>query len=327
MKEIIVTNEMDNQRLDKYLKRLLPSCPHSLLYKQLRKKNITLNGSKADGSETIREGDVVKIFFSDETYEKFSAGNISGVSRYSEAYYKLKCIEIIEETDDYIVFCKPAGILSQSDDSGDPSINDYLLGYLLSKGEITPGSMLAFKPSVCNRLDRNTSGLITCSKNLQGARYLNSFFKERKLEKYYLALVRGKFDAEGDLNAYVKKDEKANRLTFVNKDDPGAMEIKNGFKILRQTNDCTLLMVHLYTGKSHQIRAHLSHLGHPIIGDPKYGGTGGRPDAKRQMLHAYLLKMTDEDSPFSGKCFKAPIPADMLKICASEFGSVEDLNL
>ena len=136
MKKITVTEEYSSQRLDKYLKRLLPACPGSLLYKQLRKKNITLNGSKADGSESVKTGDTVEIFFSDETFEKFSAGEKTDTSRYSKAFKTLH-IDVVSESDDYLIFNKPAGVLSQSDKSGDLSVNDYLTGYLLDKRFIT----------------------------------------------------------------------------------------------------------------------------------------------------------------------------------------------
>lgn len=322
MKEITVTNESAGQRLDKFLKRLLPSCPGSLIYKQLRKKNITLNGSKADGHELLKAGDKVSVFFSDETFEKFSKGESVDVSRYINAFKKFGKIDAVYSDKDILILNKPAGILSQSDASGDLSINDYLLGYLLYSGEIKADDLSSFKPSICNRLDRNTSGLILCSRSLQGARFLNKILSERDAEKYYLALVKGRFEQEGIHTSYVTKDEKNNKLCFTENKIEGSMEIKTGFEILKAGDDASLLKVRLYTGKSHQIRAHLSHLGHPIIGDPKYGGRE-LFGAKRQMLHAYEIKVTDADTGYNGKVFMTPVPADMIKVYGKAFGTEE----
>ena len=327
MKKITVTNDMQGQRLDKYLKRVLPSCPSGLLYKQLRKKNITLCGKKADGSELIKDGDTVEIFFSDETFSKFSSAETTDLSRYQNAVKHLGHIPVVREEEDFIVFNKPSGILSQSDDSGDYSVNDYLIGYILSKDQKAAEHLSVFRPSVCNRLDRNTSGLIVCSKTLQGAQAFNSYFSNRSLKKVYLALVYGSFDKDGIFNAYVRKDESENVLRFLKEAEPDSMEIKTGFETVKKSKDVSLLKVSLYTGKSHQIRAHLSQLGFPIIGDPKYGTDKGKYKIRHQMLHAYSLTIGDDLPRYSGLEFKAPVPDDMADICRSEFGSLEDLGL
>lgn len=323
MKEIKVTNESSGQRLDKFLKRLIPSCPGNLLYKQLRKKNITLNGSKADGHELLSAGDVVNVFFSDETYEKFSKGEAYDISRYRKAFEKFSGMEVIYKDENVLIFNKPAGILSQSDAGNDLSVNDYLIGYLLDDGTVTAENLSSFKPSICNRLDRNTSGLILCSRSLSGARFLNKIISEHDAEKYYLALVNGRFEKEGIHTSYVMKDEKNNKLLFTGETDPDAAMIKTGFEIIKAGEDATLLKVRLYTGKSHQIRAHLSHLGHPIIGDPKYGKSGNSV-AKRQMLHAYCIRVTDETGGYNGIVWKAAMPDDMKKLCIKILGEFED---
>ena len=265
MKQITVTNDMASQRLDKYLQRLLPACPKSLIYKQLRKKNITLNSSKAAGNELIKAGDVISVFFSDETYEKFSSGEEINTSIYEKAFSALKGIEPVYEDEKILVFNKPANVLSQSVNRTDMSVNEYLIGYLLNKGVVTSESLQKFRPSVCNRLDRNTSGLILCSKTFEGSRYLSDKIKEKDLEKYYLAIVSGRFSGpELDIK-YVLKDEKENKLKFVTEDTEGAMLIKTGFEPVKCGDNISLVKVRLYTGKSHQIRAHLSHMGYPIF--------------------------------------------------------------
>ena len=318
MKQITVTNDMASQRLDKYLQRLLPACPKSLIYKQLRKKNITLNASKAAGNELIKAGDVISVFFSDETYEKFSSGEEINTSIYEKAFSTLKGIEPVYEDEKILVFNKPANVLSQSVNRTDMSVNEYLIGYLLNKGVVTPESLQKFRPSVCNRLDRNTSGLILCSKTFEGSRYLSDKIKEKDLEKYYLAIVSGRFSGpELDIK-YVFKDEKENKLKFVTEDTEGAMLIKTGFEPVKCGDNISLVKVRLYTGKSHQIRAHLSHLGYPILGDRKYGNPDSSKAAPRQMLHSYRTVLE------SGIDLTAPVPGDMKRILIKEFGEFEE---
>lgn len=317
MKQITVTNDMASQRLDKYLQRLLPSCPKSLIYKQLRKKNITLNSSKATGNEIIKAGDVISVFFSDETYEKFAAGEAVNTSVFEKAFNTLKGIEVVYEDDRIVVFSKPANVLSQSADNKNLSVNEYLVGYLLSKGSVTASSLQNFRPSVCNRLDRNTSGLILCSKTFEGSRYLSDKIKEKDLEKYYLALVAGKFSGPSEDIKYVIKDESENMLKFVPEDAPGAMMIKTGFEPVKCSDEISLVKVRLYTGKSHQIRAHLSKLGFPIIGDRKYGNEKSASMAKRQMLHSYRTVLEESID------ITAPMPADMMRL-ASKLGIIEE---
>ena len=309
---------MASQRLDKYLQRLLPACPKSLLYKQLRKKNITLNSSKATGSEIIKAGDVISVFFSDETYEKFSSGEEISTTVFEKAYATLKGIEVVYEDDRIIVFNKPANVLSQSVERSDLSVNEYLVGCLLSKGSVTKESLKTFRPSVCNRLDRNTSGLILCSKTFEGARYLSDKIKEKDLEKYYLALVSGKFEGPATDIKYVVKNEKENKLEFVSENSDGAMMIKTGFEPVKCGDKISLVKVRLYTGKSHQIRAHLSYLGFPILGDRKYGNSESVQMAKRQMLHSYRTILEE------GIDLTAPLPADMKRIIDKELGSIEE---
>ena len=179
------------QRLDKYLKRQLRDAQNGFLYKMLRKKNIVLNGKKATGSELVCENDEVTLFLSDETYAKFggvpkaSGKTAVDVTPYQEAYFKLKGMEIVFENDDVLVVNKPAGILSQKADAADLSANEWLIGYLLKAGFLSRESLQTFKPSVCNRLDRNTSGLLVCGKTLAGSRYLSSIVRDKSLQKYY----------------------------------------------------------------------------------------------------------------------------------------------
>lgn len=316
MKEFIINENEAGQRFDKYLAKLLREAPKSFFYKMMRKKNITLNGKKATGNEKLFSGDHVKLFLSDETFEKFS-GNDSA----PRAHYAL---DIIYEDENILLINKPAGMLSQPADDGTPSLVEYLTGYLLKNGSLTENDLRTFRPSVCNRLDRNTSGLIAAGKTLQALQQLSEMFRDRSLKKYYLCLVRGKVSSDSHISGYLKKDPRTNRVTVSRTPSGSASPIETEYHIIKQEEDVTLLEVHLITGKTHQIRAHLASIGHPIAGDYKYGNRAFNDTLKKeyglssQLLHAYRLNFPECDgdlSRLSGKELQAPLPPLFQKIC------------
>lgn len=294
------------QRFDKYLKRQLKEAQSSFIYKMLRKKNIVLNDKKATGGELLCESDAVKLYFSDETYEKFRGVSSSkelpetdfNTDSYLAAYHSLDKIQTIFENEHVLILNKPAGILSQKAKPGDLSANEWLIGYLLETGFLSEEALLTFRPSVCNRLDRNTSGLLACGKTLPGSRYLSRIIKDKSLQKYYYALAAGNAALNTRINGWLCKNTQTNKVAIYDKETPNAEYIDTSFKAIKtihtENGDITLLEVQLFTGKTHQIRAQLSAMGHPIIGDRKYGNrkinaqfydTGVR----NQMLHAYKL--------------------------------------
>ena len=199
MKTIAITKNEAGQRLDKFLAKYLNLAPKSFLYKMLRKKNITLNGKKADGSEKTALGDEVQLFLSDETIEKFSSVRIT------PAHGNL---DIVYENDDIILINKPCGMLSQKAKSTDVSLVDHLISYLMQKGCVTEQSLQVFRPSVCNRLDRNTSGIAAAGKSLAGLQDMGEIFKNRSLHKYYLCLVYGEILEECLVKGYLSKNKK-----------------------------------------------------------------------------------------------------------------------
>lgn len=366
MYQATITEREAGQRFDKYLQRILPNAGSGFLHKMLRKKNITLNDRKADGSEKTAVGDCVKIFFAQNTLDKFmgisGAGNdglfrrgtaedadfaektertantASDAATYRRAYRMLSDIRVIFENDHIVIADKPAGILSQKAGKTDLSLNEWLIGCLLEKGELSEADLSFYKPSVCNRLDRNTSGMVLCAKTLQGAQLLSALLKDRTLHKYYQLYVKGHITEERLIEGYLVKDRKQNKVTvqpvFIsdtpkngtvteqtagkqgNTNDGKDAYIQTKYKPLRIEQDKTLLEVELITGKPHQIRAHLAGIGHPLLGDYKYGDRAWNEKYRRygvqsQLLHAYKVIFPPLDEPFAdlgGRTFICEVP-------------------
>lgn len=296
MKEIVINENEAGQRLDKFLGKLLKEAPASFYYKMLRKKNIVLNGKKATGNEKLTAGDSVKLFLSDETFEKFAGKQQTKDPVVSVPHISL---EIVYEDHDVLAINKPAGMLSQKAKKEDISANEYILQYLLESGTITRESLHTFKPSVCNRLDRNTSGILVAGKTLNGLQQMSKAFRERSMEKYYLAIVAGHISKPRRIEGFLKKDEKNNQVTILSEPSNDAKPIITEYRPLKLVGQVTLLEVHLITGRSHQIRAHLASIGHPVIGDTKYGNPRLNREflknvgVTHQLLHAYRLFLAD----------------------------------
>ena len=204
MRQLTVHKNDENQRLDKYLKKYLKEAPGSFIYKMLRKKNIVLNGKKADGTEKLTAGDEIKLFFAEETLQKFTgeAAN-SDVPQFPT----MKNMEILFEDEDLLILNKPAGELSQKAEAKDVSMNEYALGYLQQTGAITAESLKVFKPSVCNRLDRNTSGILIVAKTYQAAREFGEALQKRTVRKFYRCIVKGEVKHSESIDGYLLKDE------------------------------------------------------------------------------------------------------------------------
>ncbi|MEI3340358.1 MAG: RluA family pseudouridine synthase [Eubacterium sp.] len=286
MKLITVHKQEEGQRLVKLLGAHLKDFPNSFFYKMLRKKNITLNGKKADGTEKLKCGDEIRLFSQMKPYEKF-AGKVQPKEKFPMAK-----LNIVYEDSNVIFINKPAGMLSQKSVPSDVSLNEYLLGYLEKSGQWKQEESKAFRPSVCNRLDRNTSGMVICGKSMAGLQQMAALLRDRSLHKYYLCLVKGVMTESQHLEGYLLKDENSNQVKIFQKETEGAAHIITEYEPLYTEGETTLLKVALVTGKSHQIRAHLSSFGHPLLGDPKvrcqknqclFPGAHG---IRSQMLHA-----------------------------------------
>ena len=323
MKEFIAGKNEAGQRFDKYLKKILPNASTGFIYKMLRKKNFTLNGKKAAGTEILKNQDVIKIFLSDDTFEKFSVDEETLKKNFNFlASLKLNGLKVIYEDEDILAASKPINMLSQKADPDDISANERLLGYLIGIGALTLDEYKNFKPSVCNRLDRNTSGLVIAGKSLRGLQKMSELLKDRTMDKYYLTIVEGVMKEPSVVRGYLKKDEQTNRVQIFSEDGEDRVWIETGYEPLRTNGTVTLLKVKLVTGKTHQIRGHLASLGHPLLGDVKYGAAK-RADTKHYFLHAKTLCFPEnmgELKNLSGRVVTAKEPDYFAKMINKQFG-------
>ncbi|MCR5002667.1 MAG: RluA family pseudouridine synthase [Lachnospiraceae bacterium] len=337
MKEYIIGPGDEGIRLDKQLLKILNNAGSGFVYRMLRKKNITLNDRKASGNEHLSSGDVIKIFLSDETFEKFSGKNKTDELRAEDKAQVSGSINeiIIHEDEDLLIVNKPSGLLTQKAFAQDISLNEMCLSYLTDKGEISDETLKMFKPSVCNRLDRNTSGIVIFAKNYRAASTISRALKERTIHKYYLCIVKGRVNKEGRETAYLVKDIRSNRVRVSDTDEKGASVINTLYRPLRTADGYSLLEVELITGKSHQIRAQMAHIGHPLIGDYKYGDKKLNDDLKdrfnisSQVLHAYKLVIPDkqgEDTDRYARTYIAP-PPEYMKELIEELFSCDMIDL
>ena len=302
MQEIIVTTNESGQRFDKLLSKFLNEAPKSFIYKMLRKKNIVLNGKKATGNEKLETGDVIQLYLSDDTIEKFSSVNIKRTNQK---------IDIIYEDEHVMLINKPVGMLSQKADASDESLVEHVISYMLQSNQLSENDLRKFKPSVCNRLDRNTSGLVVAGKSLLGLQTMGELFKNRTMKKFYRCLVIGEVTEKQHICGYLKKDTNSNFVTVMDDEISGSIPIETEYEPIWTNGRCTLLEVHLITGRTHQIRVHMKYIGHPLPGDFLYN-----PDysvIQRQALHSHRLvfvhPITNQKMEFT-----SPLPEDMNSI-------------
>ena len=309
MKQFVVNKFDSNQSLEKYIKKILKNAPISFIYKLLRKKDVKINGKRDNGKSIIQENDLIEIYITDDQYEDFSK------DREIVPNDKIKDL-IIFENDDVLVINKPRNLLVQSDGGHDESLDEMVKSYCLFKG-----SKSEFLASPVHRIDRNTSGVVIFAKSVAIANYLSNIFKEHNLvKKIYYCLVKGKVENKGEINASLKKNEKLNKV-FVDQADGKSAITK--YEPLFCNDKYSYLKVNLSTGRSHQIRAHLAYVNHPIIGDEKYGDFELNKYFKKeynfdnQFLHAGEIqfgKLGDVCSSISEMKFIAEMPKEEIDI-------------
>ncbi|MDR1892513.1 MAG: RluA family pseudouridine synthase [Oscillospiraceae bacterium] len=304
MKSIIINKNDAGQRLDRFLQKLCPALPLALLYKYIRLKRVKLNGKRAEISARLKIGDVLDCYINDEFFSQPGQGR--GALDFLSAG---KTLNIVYEDEHILLADKPQGLLAHPDDE---EFGDTLIGrikrYLYEKNEYHPGNEQSFTPALCNRIDRNTGGLVIAAKTAEALRVLNEKIKAREVNKFYLCVVHGKPEKKSDtLHGRLFKEESKNKV-YVSKF--GRQERRSGlrsqasnlngeekeivtrYRVLKERDNLSLLEVELLTGRTHQIRAHLASIGHPLLGDGKYGVNAAdrKRGFKHQALYSYKLE-------------------------------------
>ncbi|MCR5208540.1 MAG: RluA family pseudouridine synthase [Eubacterium sp.] len=280
MKIINVTANDSGQRLDRLILKKYDSLPKSMMYKQIRKKNIKVNGMRCHPEQLLNEGDKIELYLNDDLLKE--------KQKHYDFINAPRLGDIVYEDSNIIILDKPQGMLCHAD--GKDYVNNLVASlkrYLYEKGEWNPESENTFSPALANRIDRNTGGLVIGVKNYTALKTISEKIKNREIDKYYLTIAEGKFDKESDtIRAYLTKDEKKNTVTVTDSPSENGKEIVTSYSVLDYKDGLSLVEIKLLTGRTHQIRAHLASIGHPLLGDGKYGKTHGR---FKQELYSYKL--------------------------------------
>ncbi len=316
LEEVCIDINDSGQRLDKFLKKYLPRASAGFIYRCIRKGNIKLNGGRAKPHEILARGDTLQLFFdtSDMERERIQRGVPRAGKDFSIAY----------EDKNLLIVEKPPGLLSHPDGSNVETLTEQMIYYLYRNKEYYPAKEKTFIPAICNRLDRNTGGLVIAAKNFKTLQDISKMIRERWIARYYWLIVKGHFKEAAEASAYLIKNSRTNRVKIRERQAKGSGKIETFVKPLAYSQrGFTLLEVELGTGRTHQIRAQLAHLGFPIVGDRKYGDRGindmfGREfDLKHQFLYAHRLNF-EEVTPFlgymKGRTVEVPLPTKLRQI-------------
>lgn len=304
MLELTVKANDSGQRLDKFMKKAFPLLPDSILYKAIRTKDIKINGKRTDAAYKLCEGDNLYIYI----HDKFLT-----VPKEDNAYLYAKSeIDVVYEDENIILVNKPAGLVVHNDDNGSTdTLIARIQAYLYNKKEFDPEKEMSFSPALCNRIDRNTSGIVIAAKNAEALRVMNEKIRDRTIEKKYLLIVHGRLaQKSGTLKNYLRKVSSENRVYVDKEKNANNLTAITKYKVLDETGDLSLIEAEIVTGRTHQIRAQFAHIGHSLLGDTKYGTAkmNAKYNAKHQALTAYKLTFVRNEndgilSYLAGKTF------------------------
>lgn len=285
MKEFIINRNDSGQRLDKFVLKAVPRLPQSMMYKAIRNKRIKLNGRRAEISSRLCEGDTVQMYLNDEFFDSVPETEFMSVS---------SALNIIYEDDNIMLLDKKNGmVVHEDDDNTADTLINRVKRYLYEKGEYDPGAENSFAPALCNRLDRNTGGIVIAAKNAESLRILNQKIRDREIEKYYLCITAGVPSKRADtVTAYLEKDSASNTVKVTDRKSSTNKTIVTSYRVIRDNGSLALVEIKLGTGRTHQIRAHMAHIGCPLLGDGKYGinRINREYKVKTQALYSYRLK-------------------------------------
>lgn len=319
MRKIIVSEEEANQRLDKFLLKYYKKCPKSLIYKGIRTNKIKYNQKKPKGNEILQVNDEIQIYFKEEQIKTFEEKKII-----AEIPITFKTVF---EDNNILIVDKPVGLLTQKDSKEGYSLAEQVLYYLSKNGSYDSKSMKGFTPAPCNRLDRNTAGIVLVGKNIKALQAINLMLEHKQISKYYMSIVLGRITKPIILKGYHIKDTSKNEVQIFDHYVKGSKEVETRILPLKTNGRYTVIEVQLVTGKTHQIRAHLSSIGHPIIGDPKYGDKlenqyfKDKFNLTSQFLCAYKIKFELCIEPFlylQDRVFTVSAPYIYSQICQAE---------
>ncbi len=293
MKEIIIKRNDAGQRLDKFLAKCVKGLPTSLMYKYIRTKKIKVNRARCEQKYILQEGDTVQLFIKDEFFDSPERDNTALASITPK-------LTVVYEDDNIILCNKRPGVLVHEDDDGkDNTLIMHIKAYLYQKGEYDPESEQSFAPALCNRIDRNTGGIVIGAKNAEALRIMNEKIKNDEISKFYYCVVHGKMPKRSDtLTGFLLKDADKNQVRIFDRQVRGSKNIITKYRVVAEKDNTSLLEIELVTGRTHQIRAHMAYIGHPLLGDGKYGVN--KDDRARgykyQALYAYRLRFDFNNS-------------------------------
>ncbi len=308
MRELKIGKNDGGQRLDKFLTKAIKGLPQSLLYKYIRTKKIKVNGARAQQNQLLAVGDVVTLYIRDEFFD------VPEKDDQALSHIRPK-LSIVYEDENILLLNKRPGVLVHEDTAGgENTLILHVKAYLYGKGEYDPTKEQSFAPALCNRIDRNTGGIVIAAKNAEALRVMNEKIKQNEISKFYLCAVKGKMPRRADeIRGYLRKDAASNQVRVSDTPIAGGKHIITRYRVLGEKNGNSLLEVELVTGRTHQIRAHLAHIGHPLLGDGKYGVNRAERERgyKHQALYAVRLRFDFAEDPCAlsylrGKEFSIP---------------------